>query len=503
MLKQKFIFQYGTNIGLKIFGMLAGIIVARIAGPQVIGTLSYGLAYVSLFSIITGIFGAPHVKLVSEGRPLGKCMGTYAGLQFSAIGLFVVATVIWFFFQKYYLKHTFESRTVEIVVFIMIFKKALDRVMIFSEDAFLAKLQQVKSNLPKIILDLIYHPGRILIVWLGFRAVALASWELLVSVMVLPVIYKLLKGLDWERFDKKLAMEYVKYAIPILLYMIFGIISSQGDKIILEHYSNTTELGYYTAAYTFGGFVLLLGYTVGQIFFPLFSSYMAANDWDKLLLTISKYHKFIVIFLLPFLCAGALISGPLITLVLSAKYSQSIVPFSILLFSSFFLIWFMPYSNIITGKGRFYLYAFIQFLKLIVFIFSIFFLINPDYLGLGAKGLALNTFIVVLAEGIFYWIAAYRIGSLGFDRKNLSVMILVLFLTAVFYFIYPVVKDSFSFAWIIFFLGYLAIVYGILFLIKVMSVGYIRSSLAAFSPSLMRKYIKDEISGSKTDNNDK
>ena len=50
MLKQKFIVQFGTNIGLKILAMIAGIFVARYAGPEVVGDLAYGIAYVSIFS---------------------------------------------------------------------------------------------------------------------------------------------------------------------------------------------------------------------------------------------------------------------------------------------------------------------------------------------------------------------------------------------------------------------------------------------------------------------
>ncbi|MBI4648426.1 MAG: hypothetical protein HY738_18040, partial [Bacteroidia bacterium] len=48
-----------------------GILVARFAGPTIIGTVAFGFAYVTVFGFINGLFGVSHIKLVSEGYDLG------------------------------------------------------------------------------------------------------------------------------------------------------------------------------------------------------------------------------------------------------------------------------------------------------------------------------------------------------------------------------------------------------------------------------------------------
>ena len=58
MLKQKFIVQYGSMAITQIVSMVTGIIVARLAGPSVMGMIAYGTSYVSLLGFINNIFVA-------------------------------------------------------------------------------------------------------------------------------------------------------------------------------------------------------------------------------------------------------------------------------------------------------------------------------------------------------------------------------------------------------------------------------------------------------------
>ena len=69
MLAQKLILSYSSKIVVQFFSIAASIVVARIAGPTVLGTVAFGLAYVSMFSFIADLgIGTAHIKLVSEGE---------------------------------------------------------------------------------------------------------------------------------------------------------------------------------------------------------------------------------------------------------------------------------------------------------------------------------------------------------------------------------------------------------------------------------------------------
>ncbi len=105
MLKQKFIVQYGSMAITQIVGMVAGIIVARLAGPGVMGMVAYGTSYVSLFGFINGIFGTAHIKLVSEGRDHSECMGVFTRLQIICALIYFIVVLTLFLVQKNVQQH--------------------------------------------------------------------------------------------------------------------------------------------------------------------------------------------------------------------------------------------------------------------------------------------------------------------------------------------------------------------------------------------------------------
>jgi O-antigen/teichoic acid export membrane protein len=79
MLAQKMALSYGSRIVVQFFQILTTIIIARIVGPSVLGTVAYGLAFGSLFKMIAELgVGTAHMKLLSEGRD-AKASGLMPG----------------------------------------------------------------------------------------------------------------------------------------------------------------------------------------------------------------------------------------------------------------------------------------------------------------------------------------------------------------------------------------------------------------------------------------
>ena len=158
-------------------------------------------------------------------------------------------------------------------------------------------------------------------------------------------LYRLFRTLPWEKYNKQLAKKYFGYAIPVFLLVSTNSIIGFSDKLILQHYTNTEELGYYSAAMSLGGMILILGGTIGTIFPPLFSSLIKKNDWKEVNSKIHTFQTFITTFIFPFICLLAIISEPFLTTILGNKYQPSVVPFAILLFASYFFVVGMSYGN--------------------------------------------------------------------------------------------------------------------------------------------------------------
>ena len=492
MLKQKFLVQFGSNILLKIIGLISGVIVARIAGPEVVGILAYATSFVSLFLFLTGLFGTAHIKLISEGRNLGNCVQTYTVLQLCGITIFIIAVIVYFSIKKYFLD-TFESVTIEQVVLIIFAATVMVKLVDFNNSTFTAQLKQAKANYPILLQGLILQIGRIAIVLLGFRALGLAFWQLLASLIILPFAIRLYKTNPIGKFDKLLAKEYFKILLPISLIVLINSVVTWSDKLFLHHYTDSVELGYYSAAYSLGGIILMIGGSIGTVFFPLFSSLISRNDWTTVNTKINSFETFITIFIFPGVCLLAILSEPIISLLLGDKYSLSSIPFAILLFASYLNIVGMPYGNIINGMGRFNIVLWLNLVKMIVYIAAIVVLISPDYMGLGATGLAVNLLIVNLVNNSLFFIVSRRIGKVKINSSNVFRYIIILFTSLLVYILFLRIKDMSNYGWLIIIPVYFLLVYGMLLITKQISRSQLSNLKQLINIKNTYNYVKDEI----------
>lgn len=493
MLRQRFLVQFGSQFILKIVGMIAGIIVARFAGPEVLGTLAFGTAYVSVFGFMISFFSTGHIKAISEGEDLGACVSTYTILKGFSILVFVIVVLGWFVTQKHILNYDFESREQELVILILLAAFVAAKVLDFGNVTFTAKLEQAKANYPIFIKNLLHHAGRIILVVLGVKAVGLASWQLIITIFVIPIGWRFFKKLPWGGFSKRLAKRYWLIGIPMFLYFIITSLIANADRLILVHFTTVEELGYYSAAYAIGGMFLLISASVGQIFFPMFSRLIKDNLWKTVNDKINSYQRFVAISIFPALCTIALIGESFLLFILGERYQPSVNPFIILLFATYVTIQGMPYGNIITGMGKFHAVPIIHLIKLLFFIVFLIFLISPDYLGLGATGLAINLLVInVVTNAMFLGFSAY-FGHVKIKKNN----ILKHFFISLFFLCIHYIVNAYSFDqgywWILIGPTALILCYFLLFMTKLMLPSDIKQLLDLANLRKTRDYIEGEF----------
>ena len=494
MLKQKFLTQFGSTLIIRVVALIAGIIVARIAGPEVIGTIAFGTAYVSLWSFVNGLFSTGHIKMISEGKDLGSCVTTYSFLQGGSMVLYFILVSGWFIIQKYFFNYPFESVDQQLVIIILLFATIATLILDFNNVTFTAKLKQAKANYPLFVKSIIWQIGRIIIVLLGFKAVALAGWNLVVTVILLPLSWSLYKSFPRGKYDRTLAKKYWSYVPPIALVVITNNILNYSDKLLLSYYTNVTELGYYTAAFSIGGMFLLVSKATGQIFFPFFSQKIAEKDWHGINQKIHKYQDFAVLFILPAVCVFAIAGEPFIISLLGNKYQSSIIPFQILLFATFISIVGMPYGNIISGMGRFYLSALINVIRVLIFIVSLTVFVSPKFLDLGAVGLAFNLLTINIVGNILYLYFGRRLGEL----KNRGIQIIRYLITGIILLLIFILRNymdiSNTFGNVILLsVIFLVIFYGSFSLVGLIKYDHYIFFLDIIKVRSLIKYIKDEL----------
>jgi len=496
LLKQKFIVHFGSHFFVRIIGIFAGIIVARIAGPQVMGTISYGTSYVGLWGFISGLFGSGHIKLISEGQDIGKCMSVYTRLFMASVVLYFLVVLGFFLAQKYVFRVEFESTAQQAVILILLLGNIFSKFYHYSSTTFTATMEQARAVLPMFAKDIFWHIGRMLIVVLGFQAIGLATWNLVITILFLPLVYSLIKKYPRTGWDHHLFKRYVGYAIPIFLIVVINSIIHYSDKLFLVHYTSTTELGYFSAANSIGGVVMIASLSISKIFFPLFSSMLAREDWCAVRKNILQYQEFLSIFAFPVVCSAVIISGPFLTMVLGKQYEPSIRPFIIIAFATYIVVAGMPYGNIITGAGRFYLNVWINLIKLAVFAASITFFLSPRFLALGATGLALNLLTVNLLINFLYLQFAKYLGNISFFDIKILLRYLLIFSAAIVFYLY---QDHFNqwtvFWWVIAAPFFIIFVYSLMLLLGLMNMIHFKQLADLLNVSKVVSYVKGEFSG--------
>ena len=227
--------QLGSDFLLKIFTMISGIFVARFGGPEVVGMISYATSYVMLFSIFF-VFGTGHIKIMSEGKNIGNYLATYTWLQFGSYAVWFLVVLGTFLVQKYLFVNQFESQVQEIVIIITLFATLFTFILQFGNVTFVGRGEQAKASYPLILKSILYNAGRIVLVILGFKAIALSSLNLLTTLLLMPLAYRLLTTLSWGKWDWQLAKRYFAYGLPFLISNSIDIVTTYSDKLVLQKF---------------------------------------------------------------------------------------------------------------------------------------------------------------------------------------------------------------------------------------------------------------------------
>ena len=402
MLKQKFILHFSTGIGIQLISSITGIAVARLAGPQVIGTVAFGVSYVGLFSFTLGLFGSSHLKLISEGKDLGNCITTYSIIQSVNIGLFIAIFILYNLFHNKFIGSHFSQEQIYVIWIYFTFF-VISQFLLIMQITFNAQIDVAKASISLASQSTVYNAARVAVVAFGFGAIALTASNYIGLLIAFPVSWYYFKRYPFGKFDKALLKDYLKVSFPFFIIGVCNIAITDLGRVLLAYFNDVKQVGLYTAGYSIAGMLLLISSTTGTIFFPLFSKLVAANNFELIKDQIQRYERFILQFIFPFVLLIFLYANFIITTLLGKKYFESGQILQILIISSFIKIFMMPHGNLLAGMGLFKTISLMNIAQVLIFIISLLILLPKRMMGLGAIGLSLG----LLAINIFYGLLIY------------------------------------------------------------------------------------------------
>jgi O-antigen/teichoic acid export membrane protein len=438
LLKQKLILSYSSQIFINILQVGVTIIVARIAGASVLGTIAFATSYVSMFMVIFDLGqGVAHIKLISEGKDEAACIGTFARIQIVLAGVFTLVVAAFIFVQKNIFNKPFESNVHETVIYLTLVTITINNIYTIAKTTFNGKTQQAKADIPDLIKNFVYQILRLTVVLIGLKAVAISVSNLAATLLVFPIILYFFRDCKIGKFDKALFRQYVLISAPIIVLNVAEIFSNYIDKVLLQYLTNSEEVGYYVAGLSIGGFILMIGNSLGTLLFPMFSKKIAENDYDSINGIIFKYERFIVLFLLPITVSVSVLSDLIVKLVLGHKYINTIPVLAVATITSLVYAYFMVYGNFITGKGKFKNIAFFYIIKLAALIAFIYLLVSPGMYNLRGYGLSLSMLVSTFILGLCFVIYIYFKDKNVTIFPNRSLMIATVIFFIIFMYFYP------------------------------------------------------------------
>lgn len=381
----------------QIIQMATSLIVARLVGPGVIGTLAYGLAFSSMFSFVSDLgAGTAHIKHVSSGENEPEYNATYLVIKFGLMSIYLLFTFGAFFYTKYFTETGFETNDQEIVVLVYIVIVLIGQFTAIYSTTWAGRTQQAKQDIPLFIQNLSYQLFKLILALLGFYAIGIAFGNLVAILISIPVYIYLGKDIKFSKTRKSLLLKYFKISFPVTIIGVCQIAISSFDKLYLKSQTDTIMLGNYSAALSLAAFMKVIESSVGMLMFPHISSLLVQKEYDKINDTITKYQRFSFAFILPLVIILSIFSSDVILLTFGNKFNYSSEIFSIIVFAFFVSSLTLPYGNILFGMGKFKESGIMWIVVALVFLVLTYVLVSKSVLDLGGFGISLALLIVNL-----------------------------------------------------------------------------------------------------------
>ncbi len=462
MLAQKLILSFSSKIVNKVLQLVGTIIVARYAGPDVLGTVAFGLAYVSVFGFIADLgTGTAHMKLIADGEDKATANTTYATIRLILIFCFVVVVTAYYLINHYAFGYEFETPVHRTVVLLSLAMLVVTQLISIAVVFFNSNIQQARQDVPEFVKTVINQSLRITVVLMGYGAIAIVISSITALLLVTPIYIYFIRKFAFGSFNKKLAKKYMAISLPLIVVVAVNSLVSFGDKLILESFSNTEEVGYYVAGYRLSGLVLMIAGSIGLIFFPTFSRLIKDNDYDSLNSHIRKFEGFSYSFIFPFVLGLVLFSEPLVLILLGEEYINSTNVLSIITFSLFIFTVVVPYGNVITGNGRFDRQAQLAVVKGVIFVTSSCLLLTVEAFPQPSMSMAVAVLLTYVLHALLVVVFAKKIAAEVHLFRDKRIPIFGLAYTAAYWWLLSILQVEGNYQQLLFLFVYLAGYWGL------------------------------------------
>lgn len=403
-----------------LLGYIALKYISLYMQPWEYGIIGFAYGFVALFSVFGNLgFNVSHIKRISEGKDLGKCIGTFAVIKFFLAGFMSSTVFISIAVWKYVIGRGFESPSHEQAVYVMLayfFLLTLSQIFI---STFKARRETAKALLPLLAYTFIRSSATIFVAINGLGVLALAYTYVAGELFHLTLAAFLFRGYSVGKPSLDYLKSYIKFAIPMSIAAVSSIIMTNIDKVFIQLFWSATQVGEYFAVFNLSRFIILFSSAVGALLLPTVSHYHSNNNLREIKNLTLKAERYLSMITFPIVILLISLSYPVIRILLSDKYIPAIQVLQILPLFILFEVLSGPYTHQLSGMNMPHFTRNRILLMMITNVILNTILVPQDIksiglklAGLGAEGAAIATVVAYIIGFIYIRMVAWRISKI-------------------------------------------------------------------------------------------
>ena len=405
-----------------LLGYFALFIIARFmdASDFALGVVSFGYGFVSLFFIVGKAgFDNAHVKIVSEGKDLGACNGTYMSIKLALIGVMILFISGSIYIWRNVLNRGFESHYHEQVIWVFLAYFILWSLTQTFKSTFTARREIAKAQIPMFFETLSRVVATFFVVYYDLGILALAYTYLIGEIFVFISGFYFFYGYSVKLPSKELFKQYIVFAYPLAFVVACSTIMVNVDKILIQLFWNAVEGGNYFAAYRLTRFLDMVTVAIGTLLLPTISMLYSKNNIQALKRVVVSAERYLSMIAFPIVFFMVFLPKPTIHILLSNRFYPAIHILQILPLFILFDALSRPYVSKLIGIGlpkfarnRVLIMVIINVTLNIILIPRDIRSLGIDLFGLGATGAAIATVIAYIAGWVYTRIVIWRVSDL-------------------------------------------------------------------------------------------
>lgn len=507
MIARKSAFIIGTHLLSGILGYVGLKFIALYMQPWEYGVVGFAFGFVALFSFFGNMgFDNAHIKRVSEGKNLSKCIGTFASLKLVFAGILASSVVFSIAIWKYVFGRGFESPLHEQAIYLMLAYFVLFTLTQIMIATFNAKKEVTKSEIPLFFYNLVRISATVIVAYSGMGVLALAYTYVIGELVHFFIAFLLFKSYPVGKPSKNYLKSYTSFAFPIAIAAISALVMSNIDKVTIQLFWSSQQVGEYWAVYNLSQFLIIFSTAVGMLLFPTFSEHFSKNNLAEIRDLTLKAERYLSMIVFPIIILMVVLASPIIFILLSAKYVAALPVLQVAPFFILFAVMLNPYEKQLAGMNMPKLVRNRIVLMMIINIILNLLLVPTDIRsiglynlpGLGATGAAIGTVVSYFIALLYTRYTAFKLvkikGSYSVILHGIAAVLMgliIYYLTDYRHYItitrwYHLVMMS---------LFGLAIYYGILYLLREFKKEDFWFYVDTLNIKKMILYIQDELKG--------